>query len=196
MDDFQSERERVETLHSLFPDAYQKYPKIITQQQAAEISRVDTQTIRYWEQSGDLPFTPAVDRLLHYHQIKLDDLLALLYKKRCLHNPQSLYMASLRQFYIQKYCEYPEALYIRDVVCMTGYVKTTIVNWMNHGWLRGYNKGRTYRIPKSYLIDFVCGSYYRQIIRKSKAHKADMQSFLEELRKYKEASSCQNTNLR
>ena len=192
MNDFQSDRERLETLQNLFPDAYRKYPKTITQQQAAEISRVDVQTIRQWEKSGDLPFVPAVDRLLHYHQIKLDDLLALLYTRRCLHDPQSLYMVRLRQFYIQKFKDYPEALLIRDVVVMTGYVKTTVVNWTNHGWLKGYNRGRIYRIPKRYLIDFVCGPYYRQIIRKSKAHKADMQSFLEIHQESKEASSCQN----
>jgi len=195
MDDFQNDRERMETLQNLFPDVYRKYPKTITQQQAAEISQVDVQTIRQWEQSGDLPFAKVVDRLLHYHQIKLDDLLVSLYKRRCLHDTQSFYMARLRQFYIRKYKDYPEALYIRDVVAMTGYVKTTVVGWMNKGCLKGYNRGKIYRVPKKHLIDFVCGSYYRQITRKSKVQKADMQSFLEELQKFKEASSCQNTSL-
>ena len=195
MNELLNDNERADTLHNLFPDVYRKYPKTITQQQAAEISQVDVQTIRAWEQFGDLPYTPAVDRLLHYHQIKLDDLLALLCEKRCLHSPQSIYMVMLRQFYVQKYRDYPEALLIRDVVEMTGYVKTTVVNWVNHGWLKGYNRGRVYRIPKRYLIDFACGPYYRQIGRKSKAQRADMQSFLEIYHKSKEASTCQNISL-
>ena len=195
MTEFLNEKERTETLRILFPDVYRKYPKTITQQQAAEISQVDVQTIRKWEQTGSLPFVPAVDRLLHYHQIRLDDLLALLYSKRCLHDPQSIYMVMLRQFYVQKYRDYPEALLIRDVIEMTGYVKTTVVNWMNHDWLKGYNRGRVYRIPKRYLINFVCGPYYRQIIRKSKVQRADMQSFLEIYQESKEASSCQNISL-
>jgi hypothetical protein len=90
-------------------------------------------------------------------------------------------MVKLRQFYTQKYKDYPDALLIRDVVAMTGYVKTTIVNWMHNGHLKGYNRGKIYRIPKKHLVDFVCSPYYRTIIRKSKSQRADMQSFLEEL---------------
>ena len=180
MEDFQNEKERLYTLKKTYPEVYKEYPDLITQQQAAEICGVDVQTIRKWEKSGDLPFTTAVNRLIHYQQIKLDDLLTCLYVRGCLHEPNSIYMMKLRQFYTKKYKDYPDGLLIRDVAAMTGYVKTTVVNWMNKGHLRGYNRGKIYRIPKKYLIDFVCGSYYRQIIRTSEIHKADMQSFLEE----------------
>lgn len=183
MEDFQNEKERMETLLKLFPDILLKYPRTITQQQAAEICQVDVQTIRQWEKSGDLPFISTVSGLIHHQQIRLDDLLTCLYIKKCLHEPDSFYISKLRQFYVNKYKSYPEALKIHDVVVMTGYVKTTVVNWMNNEWLKGYNRGRVYRIPKKYLIDFVCGSYYRQIIRKSEIQKADMQSFLEELKR-------------
>jgi DNA-binding XRE family transcriptional regulator len=183
MSDFQNDKERLDTLKKTFPDIYEKYPKTVTQQQAAEICRVDIQTIRHWEKSGDVPFVPAVNKLIHYHQIRLDDLLTCLYIKNCLHESGSLYMKTLRQYYIRKFIDFPDALLIRDIVAMTGYVKTTAVYWMNLGYLKGYNRGRTYRIPKKYMIDFVCGTYYRQIKRKSDVHKADMQSFLEELKK-------------
>jgi len=186
MEDFKNEKERSETLLKLFPDIFQKYPQSISQQQAAEICQVSVQTIREWEKSGDLPFVPMIDRLLHYHQIRLYDLLTCLYIKECLHDPESFYMKQLRRFYTHKYKNHSDMLLIKDVAVITGFGKTTIVNWMNNGRLKGYNKGRIYRIPKIYLIDFVCGSYYRKIIRKSKIQKADMQSFLEELRKFKD----------
>jgi transposase len=182
MEDFKNEKERNTVLRKLFSDVYIKYPHTVSQKQAAEICQVDVQTIRKWEKDGELPFTLAIDGLLHYQIIKVDDLLTCLYRKECLHDTDSLYMKKLRQFYAQKYKDYPEALLIRNVVAMTGYVKTTVVNWMNSGYLKGYNKGKIYRIPKKYLIDFVCGSYYRQIKRKSNIQKTDMQNFLEELK--------------
>jgi len=182
MEDFKNENERTKILQKLFSDIFQKYPQIISQQQAAEICKVDVQTIRKWEKSGNLPFIPTVDGLLHYHQIRLDDLLTCYYIKQCRHDSESFYMTKLRQFYNQKYKNYSEILYIRDVVAMTGYVKTTVVNWMNKEWLKGYNKGKIYRIPKQNLIDFVCGSYYRQITRKSKVQKTDIENFTEEMK--------------
>jgi len=186
MEDFKNEKERHKILQKLFSNIFVKYSNTVSQKQAAEICQVDVQTIRKWEKSGELPFTPSTDGLIHYHQIKLDDILACLYIKDCLHDPESFYMKNLRQFYIQKYKDYPEALLVRDIVEMTGFGKTAVVNWLNNGYLKGYNKGKTYRIPKKYLIDFVCGSYYRKIIRKSKVQKADMQSFLEKLKNLKE----------
>jgi transcriptional regulator with XRE-family HTH domain len=185
MDDFKDEKERSEIFIKLFADILEKYPQIISQQQAAEICQVSVQTIREWEKSGDLPFSPKIDKLLHYHQIRLDDLLTCLYIKECLHDSESFYMKQLRKFYTHKYKTHSDMLLIRDVVVITGFGKTTVVNWMNNGRLKGYNRGRIYRIPKIYLIDFVCGSYYRKIIRKSKIQKADMQSFLEELKELK-----------
>ena len=195
MEGFQNEEERMEILQKLFPDVLRKYPKTITQQQASEISCVGVRTIRKWERSGKLPFVPAIDKLLHYHQINLYDLLDYLYAKNCLHDPDGLYMVRLKTFYIEKYKSYPDALLTRDISNMTGYGKTSVIRWLNIGWLKGYTKRSVFRIPKQYLINFVCNPHYRQITRKSKVHKADMQSFLDDLQKSKEALLCQNTNL-
>ena len=185
MEYFRDEKERLETLLKTFPDIFLKYPKTITQQQAAEICNVDVQTIRNWEKSGDLSFVPKFNRLIHYQQIKLEDLLTCWYIKQFLHEKDSIYISMLRKFYTQKYINYPGALYIRDVVYMTGYSKSAIVNWMNNDWLKGYNRGKTYRIPKKYLLDFVCGTYYQQIRRKSEIHKIDMESFMGKFEKRK-----------
>jgi len=186
MKDFKNEKEQAKILQKLFSDILKKYPETISQQQAAEICQVKVRTIRKWEKSGDLPFIPKIDGLLHYHQIKLYDLLTCLYEKECLHDPESFYMKQLKRFYIHKYKNHSDMLLIKEVAVITGFGKTAIVRWMNSGILKGYNKGRVYRIPKIYLIDFVCGSYYRKIIRKSKIQQADMQEFLEELRKFKD----------
>jgi len=183
MYEFKNEKERDTILQKLFSEILIKYPHTVSQQQAAEICQVDVQTIRKWEKSGELPFIPMIDGLIHYHEIKLNDVLTCLYIKECLHDPESFYMKKLRQFYIQKYKDYSDLLLIRDIVIITGFGKTTVVNWMNNGHLKGYNKRKVFKIPKKYLIDFVCGSYYRKIIRKSKIQKADIRNFLEELKK-------------
>lgn len=180
MEDFKNDTERMETLKRIFSDVYQRYPEYVTQQQAAEICEVDVQTIRKWEKSGDLPYVTVIDHLVHYHQIKLDTLLTCLYIKNCLHDGDSPFIVKLRQYYTKKLLKYADGLLIREVSTITGYGKTAVVNWMNRGRLKGHNRGRIYRIPKKYLIDFLCGPYYRQIVRKSKIHRADMQSFLEQ----------------
>jgi len=163
MKHFQNEKERLEALVKSFPEVFRKYPQTVSQKQAAEICKVAVKTIRKWEKSGNLPFIPAVNKLVHYHKIRLDDLLSCLYIKECRHDSESLYMKKLKQFYVHKYKDYPEALFVKDIVVMTGYAKTTVVNWMNNERLKGYNKGKIYRTPKKYLIDFVCGSYYGKI---------------------------------
>jgi transcriptional regulator with XRE-family HTH domain len=182
MDSFDNKDERSRTLRKIFAEVYKQYPLFVTQQEAAKICNVDNQTIRKWEKDGGLPFTKAVDKLLHFHQISLDDLLGYFYEKNCLQDSENPYVIEMRRFYEQKYKDFPDRLYVKDVATMTGYVKQIVAEWMHNGHLKGYNRGKPFLIPKKYLIDFVCGPYYRRIIRKSNVHKTDMQSFLEQLR--------------
>jgi len=181
MDSFNNKVGRSGMLREIFPEVYEQYPLFVTQQEAAKICNVDVQTIRKWEKDGELPFTKAVDRLLHFHQILLDDLLGYFYEKNCLQDSENPYIIKMRQFYEQKYKDFPDRLYVKDVAKMTGYVKSIVVEWMHNGHLKGYNRGKPFLIPKKYLIDFVCGPYYRRIIRKSRTHIADMKRFQNEL---------------
>ncbi|HML33417.1 hypothetical protein [Sporomusa sphaeroides] len=180
MNSFNNSKERSKMMREIFAEVYEQYPLFVTQQEAAQICNVDIQTIRKWEKDGELPFTKAVDRLLHYHQILLDDVLGILYERNCLQDSEDPYVMKMRRFYEQKYKSVPERLYVKDVADITGYVKQMVARWMHNGHLKGYNRGKPFLIPKRYLIDFVCGPYYRRIIRKSSVHKSDMQSFLEE----------------
>jgi len=179
MNHFQSNEERLKVLSLTFADVYEKYPCEITQQQAAEICAISVQTIRKWEKFGDLPFKWQVNKLIHYHTIQLDDLLTCLYEKSCMQEADCEYISLMQRFYENKYKSLPSGLLIKEVAAITGYGKTTIVNWINQGKLKGYNRGRVFRIPKKFLVDFVCSSYYRKIKRQSSIHKADIQNFLE-----------------
>ena len=185
MDGFSNDKQQESEVHSAFAEIVKIYPEYITQLQALEICRVAPKTIRKWQQEGHLQFEVVNDGLRHCHAIKRDDILALLYSKHCLEPVDGDYMIAMRRYYIQKYISYPDGLVVSDVVEMTGYVKQTVAKWMHKNLLNGYNRGKLFRIPKKHLIDFVCSPYYRQIVRKSKTHTIDVQSFLEEYKKRK-----------
>lgn len=182
MEYFHSETDRTLRVKSAYPQVFEENPNVVSQQEAARICGVHIKTIQSWQKSGDLPFSWNNDHLLHYHEIKLLDLMTCCYVKYCLHHPGGDFSSALRRYYEKKCTPYPECLYTKDIVQLTGYVKQIVVRWIKNGHLRGY-VGKKSRIPKRYFIDFLCGSYYMQIKRKSNIHKADMQSFLEEYQK-------------
>ena len=84
----------------------------------------------------------------------------------------------LRQFYIKRLNGFPEALITLDVVEITGFSKSIVNDWIKKQHFKAY-RGKTNKIPKQYLIDFLCSNYYVRIHRRSKKQRADMLSFLE-----------------
>lgn len=66
---------------------------------------------------------------------------------------------ALRNFYQKEFAKAPDCLYARDVVALTGFSISSVRAWITAGELKAYSYG-VHRIPKEYLIDFVCSSRY------------------------------------
>lgn len=67
--------------------------------------------------------------------------------------------AALRNFYQKEFAKEPDCLYARDIVALTGFSISSVRAWITAGDLKAYSYG-IHRIPKEYLIDFVCSSRY------------------------------------
>ena len=162
---------------NLYIDIINKYPPLVNQKQMAEICKMGVRTIRALIKNSKIPCQNRTDGFNSWYEIKLTDVLKFLYEKECRQDIKSSYMVKLRRFYKEHLTEYPDVVTVKEITQITGYVDTTVVNWVNRGLLQAY-KGKTYRIPKVYLIDFLCGVYYRQIKRKTIIQNETMQIFL------------------
>ena len=162
---------------NLYGDIINKYPPLVNQKQMAKICKMDVRTIRTLIKNSKIPYKNRTDGFNRWYEIKLNDVLKFLYEKECRQDIRSSYMLKLRRFYKEYLTEYSDVVTVKEITQITGYADTTIVNWINKGLLRAY-KGKIYKIPIVYLIDFLCGTYYLQIRRKSNIQKTTIQIFL------------------
>jgi hypothetical protein len=79
-------------------------------------------------------------------------------------------LKQLHEYYTDLLSDYKDVISSKEVVKMTGYAKTTITNWCGKGRLKYFIKHNTYYIPKVFLIEFFCSTYFRSIIRKTSWH--------------------------
>ena len=163
----------------LYGDIIEKYPPFVNQKQMAKICKITVSTVRTLIKNSEIPFKKRNEKLLHWYEIDLNDALKYLYEKECRQEIKSPYMVKLRNFYKKHLITYPDVLTVKEAMEITGYSDTAIENWVNKDLLCAY-KGTKFKIPKVYLIDFLCGVYYRQIRRKTLIHKETMQIFLSE----------------
>ena len=160
----------------LYGEIIDKYPPFVNQKQMAKICKVGVRTVRTLMKNSKIPYQECTDGFNRWYKIKLNDVLKYLYEKECRQDIISSYMVKLRQFYKEQLIEYQDVISVQEVTKITGYTDTSIINWINKGLLKSY-KGKKFKIPKVYLIDFLCGVYYRQIRRKSEKQKETMQIF-------------------
>ena len=85
----------------------------------------------------------------------------------------------LRLYYTELLSGYPDVLTTQAVSKITGYGKTSINNWCNQGHIKSFRKNNVNHIPKVYLVEFFCSTYFRTITRKRRC--GVMINFLEEL---------------
>ena len=83
----------------------------------------------------------------------------------------------LRLYYIELLSDYPDVLTTQVVSEITGYGKTSINNWCNQGHIKSFRKNNVNHIPKVYLVEFFCSTYFRTITRKSPWHIRTLQGF-------------------
>lgn len=83
----------------------------------------------------------------------------------------------LRLYYTELLSCYPDVLTTQEVSKITGYGKTAINNWCNQGHIKSFRKNNVNHIPKVYLVEFFCSTYFRTITRKSLWHIRTLQGF-------------------
>ena len=83
----------------------------------------------------------------------------------------------LRLYYIELLSDYPDVLTTQVVSEITGYGKTSINNWCNQGHIKSFRKNNVNHIPKVYLVEVFCSTYFRTITRKSPWHIRTLQGF-------------------
>lgn len=87
----------------------------------------------------------------------------------------------LRKFFEEKLKNAPDGLSTLDIAQITGFSKNAVNNWIKDGHLKAY-QGRKNFIPKQYVLNFVCSSYYVKIHRRSSKQRTDLLSFLETIK--------------
>lgn len=77
----------------------------------------------------------------------------------------------MRQLFTDILIPYPELLSVSDVVEITGYCSTTVVNWCEKQYIHRFLIRRKYLIPKESLLNFMMGERFRKISVKSDKHR-------------------------
>ena len=88
----------------------------------------------------------------------------------------------MRDYYTKLLSKYKDVVTVKEVVDLTGYVKTTINNWCNRGQLKAFRKGQLFYIPKVFLADFFCSLTFRSITHKSLWHVQTLNDFQRKLK--------------
>ena len=147
--------------------------KYLTQQEVAALCHLSKKTIYKLERSGVLPYEEQGDRLIHTHRIKTADVLAMLKERHCRQGKMDLYLRTMTRYYTKLLRKEADVLELVDVIRLTGFSKSGVLNWLLRGTLPSIRKGRSYLIPKSYLRAFLLSPVYRRIKNKSEKQKAD-----------------------
>lgn len=81
-----------------------------------------------------------------------------------------------------KFCEQwledsPDILTVLEIKAITGYCKTSVQGWIDRGLIKAFLTGRSNKIPKSSLLEFMSSSKFYNMHVKSKKLKAKLQEF-------------------
>ncbi|MEG0654630.1 MAG: helix-turn-helix domain-containing protein [Hydrogenoanaerobacterium sp.] len=148
--------------------------KFLTQEEVAVLCHLSKKTIYKLERSGKLPYAVCLDRLTHTHQIKTEDVLAMLKERHCKQEQDSLYLRTMRRYYKDRLRKEKDVLEMNDIMRLTGFSKSGVLNWLSLGKLQAFRMGKSYMTPKRCLLDFWLSPTHRTIKNKSAVQKADI----------------------
>ena len=63
-------------------------------------------------------------------------------------------LRQMHDYYAKLLSKYKDVVTVQEVVALTGYAKTTINNWCNHGELKSFRKGQLFTYRKSFSSTF------------------------------------------
>lgn len=87
------------------------------------------------------------------------------------------YLISMRGFYEEHIKNYPDMLETSDIICITGFSKSAITNWVRAERIKAVHYKKKFLFPKDELLDFLTNSYYLSIIRKTDAQRQTLTVF-------------------
>ena len=171
-------------------------PDIITKDQLYRICHISKSTALYLLQSGKIPLRVHGQKntLLQNQKGGCDCLsgkpqgVSRKLLRPCLLVQRRLYCSDggtsspivqehLRLYYTELLSGYHDVLTTQTVSKITGYGKTAINNWCNQGHIKSFRKNNVNHIPKVYLVEFFCSTYFRTVTRKSPWHIRTLQGF-------------------
>ena len=71
----------------------------------------------------------------------------------------------------------PDILTVLEVKAITGYCKTSVQGWIDRELIKAYLTGRSNKIPKVSLLEFMSSSKFYNMHVKSKTLKSKLQEF-------------------
>lgn len=171
-------------------------PDVITKDQLYRICHISKSTALYLLQSGKIP-CEYTGRKTRCYKIKKEDVIAYLENRKAFPESYSapagwykgdytvqmeeqvpqIVLEHLQLYYTELLSGYPDVLTTQTVSKITGYGKTSINNWCNQGHIKSFRKNNVNHIPKVYLVEFFCSTYFRTITRKSPWHIRTLQGF-------------------
>ena len=156
-------------------------PNVITKDQLYRICHISKSTALYLLQSGKIP-CEYTGRKTRCYKIKKEDVIAYLENRKVFPESYSAPAGWYKGDYtVQMEEQIPPIvrghlqLYYTEL--LSGYGKTSINNWCNQGHIKSFRKNNVNHIPKVYLVEFFCSTYFRTITRKSSWHIRTLQGF-------------------
>ena len=176
------------------PEEFEAYPEILTAEQMRIVCHMSKRTAYYLLSSGLIP-NVYNGKKTHCYRIRKSDIIAFVIDRaehpEAYKAPANWYQANnaagkkqfavrplpppipkeiMREYYTRMTRKYNDVMTVLDISELTGYLRTTIVNWINKDWLKTIIKTRKFLVPKCFLIDYLCSGTYHAIRRKSQKH--------------------------
>lgn len=172
-------------------------PDVINKDKLYRICHISKSTALYLLRSGKIPCTYTGKKTRCYN-IKKEDVKAYLEDRvvfpEAYSAPRGWYSGSHRlpkikldmpnptleethDYYADILKDYADVIRSDEIVKLTEYSKSTINSWCRRGILKGFKKNSVFYIPKVFLIDFFCSTYFRSIIRKTDWHICTLKRF-------------------
>ena len=164
-----------------------RYPEFVTQKEMCAILGICKSTAYSILKKGIIPYEYVSTSDGRRQKIKITDVLLYQYKKMCFDKIENEYTERLRHYFQKKLRGMPQLLLVSDIMRFTGYANTTINSWIQRDELQSlryknkriqsFRRGKGSLITKDAFLDFLAGSYYRSITRKSDIHKAQAEQY-------------------
>lgn len=176
------------------PIDWDKVPDVITKEQFWKLCHISKATARYLLQSGKIPCIYSGKKTRCYQILKKDVMAYVMnrelypeYYSAAKGDSRSTLSDStiiqirkqkkMHEYYAFLLKKYPDVLDTLTISNITGYGKTTVNNWCQKERIQHFKINGRYMVPKVYLIDFFCSTYFRTIKRKSELHSQLLESF-------------------